>query len=137
MSDYWYINRFTQQLVKLKAFLSTMFSTATVFFIAAALYTNSVSAHSGSCLPPPSLKFIESALANISNQLASVTDPSLMTSVGESLSGVTNLLHVSLLREVLTDYKQSSDNDEGLTLLRRIERVLNESSQIQVPSEIK
>ena len=85
---------------------------------------------SESCLSTSSLKFIEQALANITNQLGRVgtRDPS---DVGESLTGVTSLLQLSLLRELLGEYKKGSpsDNQQGLAILSRIELLLNISIQ--------
>ena len=97
----------------------------------------SVSACSTSCydcsesyLSTSSLKFIEQALANITNQLGCVgtRDPS---DVGESLTGVTSLLQLSLLRELLGEYKKGSPSDkqQGLSVLSRIELLLNTSIQ--------
>ena len=83
---------------------------------------------SDTCLSTSSLKFIEQALVNISKQLGHVgtRDPS---DIGESLTGVTSLLHLSLLRELLGEYKKGSlsDSQQGLALLSRIELLLNTS----------
>ena len=85
---------------------------------------------SNTCLSTSSFKFIEQALANISKQLGRVgtRDPS---DVGESLTGVTSLLQLSLLRELLGEYKKESPSDkqQGLTILSRIELLLNTSIQ--------
>ena len=94
----------------------------------------SVSASSSSsssvCLSASSFKFIEQALANISSQLGRVgtKDPS---DIGESLTGVTSLLQLSLLKELLGEYKKESpsDNQQGLAILIRIEQLLNTSIQ--------
>ena len=85
---------------------------------------------SDTCLSTSSLKFIEQALANISNRLGRVgtRDPS---DVGESLTGVTSLLQLSLLRELAGEYKNGSPSDkqQGLAVLSRIELLLNTSIQ--------
>ena len=70
--------------------------------------------------PPPSHSLIK-VLANISNQLGSVK------SVGDSLNSVTNLLHVSLLKELLDTGKREGVNNEGLAILKHMEVILNES----------
>ena len=103
-----------------------------VVVIASVAFTGSVSGNDGSdtCLSTSSLKFIKQALANISNQLGHVgsRDPS---DVGESLTGVTSLLQLSLLRELLGEFKKRSPSDkqQGLAILSRIELLLNTSIQ--------
>ena len=90
--------------------------------------SNSGNDGSDTCLSTSSLKFIEQSLVNISNQLGRVgtRDPS---DIGESLTGVTSLLQLSLLRELLGEYKKGSlsDNQKGLAILSRIELLLNTS----------
>ena len=80
--------------------------------------TNSSNDGSDTCLSTSSLKFIEQALVNISNRLQHVgtRDPS---DIEESLTGVTSLLQLSLLRELLGEYKKRplSDNQEGPAVL--------------------
>ena len=86
------------------------------------------------CRSTSSLKFIEQALANISNQLGHVgtRDPS---DVVESLTAttylLTSLLQLSLLKELLGEYKKGSplDKQQGLAILSRIELLLNTSIQ--------
>ena len=70
-------------------------------------------------------------LANISNQLGSVKG------VGDSLNSVTNLLHVSLLKELLDNGKGEGDNNEGLAILRRVESILNESCRADELKELQ
>ena len=100
--------------------------------VIASISANSTSGNDGSdtCLSTSSLKFIEQALANISNQLGQVgtRDPS---DVGESLTGVTSLIQLSLLRELLGEYKKgsASDKQQGQAILSRIELLLNSSIQ--------
>ena len=95
-----------------------------------ACISDSSSSSSGVCLSTSSFKFIEQALANISSQLGHVgtRDPS---DVGESLTGITSLLQLSLLKELLSEYKKESpsDNQQGLVILSRIELLLNTSIQ--------
>ena len=108
------------------------FYTITLLAVIASVSASSTSDNDGSdtCLSTSSLKFIEQALANISNQLGrfGTRDPS---DVGESLTGVTSLLQLSLLRELLGEYKKESPSDklQGLAFLRRIELLLNNSIQ--------
>ena len=80
--------------------------------------------------PPPSQSLIK-VLANISNQLGSVK------SVGDSLNSVTNLLHVSLLKELLDTGKREGVNNEGLAILRRMEVILNESCHANELKELQ
>ena len=108
------------------------FYTITLLAVIASVSACSTSCYdcSESCLSTSSLKFIEQALANISNQLGRVgtRDPS---DVGESLTGVTSLLQLSLLRELLGEYKKGSPSDkqQGLAILSHIELLLNISIQ--------
>ena len=103
-----------------------------VAVIASVAFTPSVSGKDGSdtCLSTSSLKFIEQALANISNQLGHVGTRDT-SDVGESLTGVTSLLQLSLLRELLGEYKKGSPSDkqQGLAVLSRVELLLNTSIQ--------
>ena len=80
--------------------------------------------------PPPSHNLIK-VLANISNQLGSVK------SVGDSLNSVTNLLHVSLLKELLDNGKGEGNNNEGLAILKRMESILNESCHADELKELQ
>ena len=108
------------------------FYTITLVSVIASVSASSNNSNDGSdtYLPTSSLKFIEHTLANISNQLGHVgtRDPS---DVGESLTGVTSLLQLSLLRELLGEYKKGSPSDkqQGLAVLSRIELLLNISIQ--------
>ena len=108
------------------------FYVITLLAVIASVSASSTSGNDGSdtCLSTSSLKFIEQALANITNQLGhfGTRDPS---DVGESLTGVTSLLQLSLLRELLGEYKKESPSDkqQGLAVLSRIEQLLNTSNQ--------
>ena len=108
------------------------FYAVTLLAVIASVSASSHSDNDGSdaCLSTSSLKFIEQALANISKQLGHVgtRDPS---DVGESLTGVTSLLQLSLLRELLGEYKKRppSDKQQRLAILSRIELLLNTSIQ--------
>ena len=108
------------------------FYAVTLLAVIASVSASSASGNAGSdtCLSTSSLKFIEQALANISNQLGHVgtRDPS---DIGESLTGVTSLLQLSLLRELLGEYKKGSlsDKQQGPAILSRIELLLNTSIQ--------
>ena len=101
----------------------------TLLAVIASVFANS-SSSSGVCLSTSSFKFIEQALANISSQLGRVgtRDPS---DIGESLTGVTSLLQLSLLRELLGEYKKGSlsDKQQGPAILSSIELLLNISIQ--------
>ena len=108
------------------------FYAVTLLAVIASVSASCTSGNDGSdtCLSTSSLKFIEQALANISNQLGHVgtRDPS---DIGESLTGVTSLLQLSLLRELLGENKKGSPSDlqQGLAILSRIELLLNTSIQ--------
>ena len=108
------------------------FYAITLLVVIAGVSDSSTSDYDGSdtCLFTSSLKFIEQALANISNQLGHVgsRDPS---DVGESLTGVTSLLQLSLLKELLGEYKKGSPSNkqQGPAILSRIELLLNTSIQ--------
>ena len=104
------------------------FYVITLLAVITSVSASSNSGNDGSdiCLYTTSLKFIEQALANISKQLGHVgtRNPS---NVGESLTGVTSLLQLSLLRELLGEYKKGSlsDKQQGLAILSHIELLLN------------
>ena len=112
--------------------MMTCFYVITLLTVIASISASSTSDNGGfdTCLSTSSLKFIEQALANISNQLGRVgtRDPS---DIGESLTGVTSLLQLSLLKELLGEYKKGlpSDKQQGLAILSRIELLLNSSIQ--------
>ena len=85
---------------------------------------------SGRDLPLSDVKFIETVLANISAQLAAFKFGKSLADVGESLTSVTSLLQLSLLREVLTEYRvdsSTSDAMEAIATLSRMEELLNGS----------
>ena len=76
------------------------------------------------------LQYVESALANISAQLASIRPGGNSIDVSESLTGITSLLQLSLLREVLTEYRVDSSTNDALKVvatLSRIEELINTS----------
>ena len=106
------------------------FYSVTLLAVIASVSASTTNGNDGSdtCLSTSSLKFIEQALANISNQLGHVgtRDPS---DVGESLTGVTSLLQLSLLRELLGEYKNGSPSEKQQGLLSHIELLLNTSIQ--------
>ena len=101
----------------------------TLLAVIASVSTSSISGND-TCLSATSLEFIEQALANISVRLGhfGTRDPS---DVGESLTCFTSLFQLSLLRELLGEYKKGSslDNQQGLTILSRIELLVNTSIQ--------
>ena len=108
------------------------FYAVTLLVVVASVSASTTSGNDGSdtCLSTTSFKFIEQALVNISNRLGhfGTRDPS---DIGESLTGVTSLLQLSLLRELLDEYKKGSPSDkqQGLAFLSRIELLLNTSIQ--------
>ena len=110
----------------------TFFYVITLLTVIASISASSTSDNDGSdtCLSTSSLKFIEQALANISNQLGSVGTRD-SSDIGESLTSVTSLLQLSLLKELLGDFKKgsSSDKQQGLAILSCIELLLNSSIQ--------
>uniref|UniRef100_A0A1X7V182 Fibrinogen C-terminal domain-containing protein n=1 Tax=Amphimedon queenslandica TaxID=400682 RepID=A0A1X7V182_AMPQE len=80
----------------------------------------------GTCVNPTTLSFIENSLSNISDQLKGSSN-----GVSESITSVTSLLQLTMLKEMIGSYKESStsnNNEEGLTLLKRIELILNTST---------
>ena len=95
------------------------------------LYLSSASISTDTCPSPPPSHSLIKVLANISNQLGSVK------SVGDSLNSVTNLLHVSLLKELLDNGKGEGNNNEGLAILRRMESILNESCRADELKELQ
>ena len=91
----------------------------------------SSTANTDTCPSPPPSQSLIRVLANISNQLGSVK------SVGDSLNSVTNLLHVSLLKELLDNGKGEGNNNEGLAILKRMESILNESCSADELKELQ
>ena len=80
----------------------------------------------GTCVNPTTLSFIENSLTNISDQLKGSSN-----GVSESITSVTSLLQLTMLKEMIGSYKESStsnSNEEGLALLKRIELLLNTST---------
>ena len=74
----------------------------------------------------PSLTRIETSLANLTSQFKTLPVPSAES----SLTSVTSLLQLSLLREILNEYKKESTgngSNEGIAILQRIELILNTS----------
>ena len=74
------------------------------------------------------LSQIETRLDNLTSQFSAVT----LLSTESPLTGVTSLLQLSLLRELLTGYRKESSsrnesNEEGLATLQRMEALLNTS----------
>ena len=75
--------------------------------------------NSGTCVNPTTLSFIENSLANLN--------------MSDSINTVTNLFQLSLLKEMVgsckeKSYKDTNSNNEGLSLLKRIELILNTSA---------
>ena len=74
----------------------------------------------------PSLTRIETSLANLTSQFKTLPLPSAES----SLTSVTSLLQLSLLREILNEYKKESTgncSNEGIAILHRMELILNTS----------
>ena len=70
------------------------------------------------------LSYIETALANLSTKCSKLS----YSSCESSLTGVTSLLQLSLLKELLGEYKTSpNDKGEGLAVLNRMELLLNKT----------
>ena len=87
----------------------------------------SSSASNGTCVNPTTLSFIENSLTNISDQLKGSSN-----GMSDSLTSVTSLLQLSMLKEMIGSYKEKSpnnNNEEGLALLKRIEHKLNSSTE--------
>ena len=83
---------------------STRMAFVAVLLLAAFAVAGNVEADSGSC---SSLKLIEVALNNISSKISDLETKEEQTPayLGESLTSVTSLLQLSLLREMMTDKK--------------------------------
>ena len=95
------------------------------------IYSSSASTgttlNSRTCVNPTTLSFIENSLTNISDQLKGSSN-----GVSDSLTSVTSLLQLSMLKEMIGSYKEKSpnnNNEEGLALLKRIELKLNSSTE--------
>ena len=95
------------------------------------IYSSSTSTgttlNSGTCVNPTTLSFIENSLTNISDQLKGSSD-----GVSDSLTSVTSLLQLSMLKEMIGSYKEkapNNNNEEGLALLKHIELQLNSSTE--------
>ena len=102
-----------------------MYSILLVLCIASYLLSAS-STLDGTCVNPTTLSFIENSLTNISDQLKGSSN-----GVSESITSVTSLLQLTMLKEMIGSYKESStsnSNEEGLALLKRIELILNTST---------
>ena len=72
-----------------------------------------------------SQSFIKSSLANLTSQFSAALSPT-----ESSLTSVTSLLQLSLLRELLNEYKKEptgNGSNEGIAILQRIELILNTS----------
>ena len=81
---------------------------------------------SGTCVNPTTLSFIENSLTNISDQLKGSSN-----GVSDSLTSVTSLFQLSMLKEMIESCKRKSPNDnneEGLAFLKRIELIINSST---------
>ena len=104
-----------------------MYSICAVLLLIAAIDVGGDST-SGTDLPPSDVKYIETVLANISAQLATFKFGKSLADVGESLTSVTSLLQLSLLREALTEYRvdsSTSDAMKAIATLSRMEELLN------------
>ena len=72
-----------------------------------------------------SQSFIKSSLANLTSQFSAALSPT-----ESSLNSVTSLLQLSLLRELLNEYKKEPTgncSNEGIAILHRMELILNTS----------
>ena len=92
--------------------------TAIVSLLVVLVVTGSAS----TCTDKSPLSYIETALANLSTKCSKLS----YSSCESSLTGVTSLLQLSLLKELLGEYKTSpNDKGEGLAILNRMELLLN------------
>ena len=105
-----------------------------LLFIAISVLVTTAAAASGNTLEKsecPSQSFfdrIESSLNNLTSQFSLFS----VSSTESSLTGVTSLLQLSLLKELLAEYRKEptgkdDSNEEGLAILQRLELVLNAS----------
>ena len=104
-----------------------------LLFIAISVLVTTAAAASGNTLEKsecPSQSFfdrIESSLNNLTSQFSLFS----VSSTESSLTGVTSLLQLSLLKELLAEYRKEStgkdDSNKGLAILERLELVLNAS----------
>ena len=87
------------------------------------IYSSSASAgttlNSGTCVNPATLSFIENSLTNISEQLKG----SSCSSEGATSEGLTSLLQLALVKELVKDHREKPCNEKRL--LKRIELILN------------
>ena len=86
----------------------------------------SSSASTGTCVNPTTLSFIENSLTNISDQLKGSSN-----GMSVSLTSVTSLFQLSMLKEMIESCKRKSPNDnneEGLAFLKRMELIINSST---------
>ena len=89
----------------------------------------------GVALSSDDLQYIEAALANISSKVAtlSTTTTNADTGIAPSLTSITNLLQLSVLRGLLADSTTSSNNDDSgsldeqktVALFERLEALVN------------
>ena len=96
-------------------------------FIVAALFISSQS-YTGGAVTSDNMKYIESSLANISARVADLQGPD--TAITHSLTSVTSLLQLSLLKGLLADTTSKNDmsdfdGQEAKTAFNRLETLMN------------
>ena len=98
------------------------------FILLISIIASSTASIDGTCVNPTDLSFIQNLLTNISDQLKKPS--SFSDGMSDSITSVTSLLQLSMLKELMTIGKDSSSDknsssNEGLIMLRRLERILN------------
>ena len=99
----------------------------------------SSSASNGTCVNPTTLSFIEKSLTNISDQLKG----SSCSSEGATSEGLTSLLQLALVKELVKDHKENQYDKEDRILLRHINasitnRIISLESQVSsLSSDVK
>ena len=97
--------------------------------VAVLLFTTvSSQSYTGGAVTSDNMRYIESSLANISARVADLQEPD--TAVTHSLTSVTSLLQLSLLKELLADTTSKNDmsdfdGQEAMAAFNRLETLMN------------
>ena len=120
-----------KQLMRLGRSLVICYSIQNMLsFIAAVLFFTTISSQSytGGAVTSDNMKYIESSLANISARVADLHGPD--TAITHSLTSVTSLLQLSLLKGLLADTTSKNDmsdfdGQEAKVAFNRLETLMN------------
>ena len=101
-----------------------------LYFVVAVLFFTTISSQSytGGAVSSDNMRYIESSLANISARVADLHGPD--TAITHSLTSVTSLLQLSLLKGLLADTTSKNDmsdfdGQEAKTAFNRLETLMN------------